>query len=1262
MPPTICARSHAPSIRLLAIVCGLILTLVLVVGADSAEAKKKKRRDKRSPYVTAATTLDSDGDGRVDAALLTYSEPVKIAKVRKGNGKPKKKNRKKKPWRVMNRALGRIAIKPGSRRRQVLVRFSPGSAVDTAEKPTIVYRRVPKGAKGVVDRAGNQALTATVKTKDAVAPRLSAARTADTDTDGRIDAVILTYGEPVADPRAGQYVVSGYSVTGASADGETVTLTLAETGVETDAVLPVAAIGGAVDDGAGNAQQGDQSVVAADGAPPAVVDAVTADTNANGRIDQIVVKFSERITHSAESGAGAIGSPGFQTARVSEALFDELVLEISDLGGGSNTGVKPAIVASATASPVADLAGNVLAGSSFTATRDGAPPALTAARTRDADGDGRIDAILATFSEPVIFTAGVFPFFSSTTVELGAFAATATVNGAVVTAAVNEVAAPATNSDLPRTSPSLPLPIAYTQPVSGGVADAAGNRTADKVVSAADGAGPAITYAETADDNGDGRIDGMRIGFSEPIDELLGNPFEIADGVRTVVDVAGVSSDGSALITSGSPGDPLYRGVYVPLYALTTDGTTNGPLADPDGADRPTVDYVPHTGGGTRAKFAEDAANNEVIATGSQAFTAALDKIRPILLSLEAQDADVDGFVDRLRSVWSEPVATDGTPDFAGLVAQNAPPSGYAAPVVQAGATASGFAVDVPLVESASPDRDMRFSSQYVSGGPSDGGVRDVAVPPNNAATSPTSPVESSALCSDSSERLGSGQDDVAGFANATGLAAAGTEYLGTLCGSDSDFYSFSVVAPQTVKVVLAPSSGALAIRAPAGAYNPFTAEGPSGAISVTSAFDPDVGWTGEFVAALAGSYKIGVRDNVSPLLDYGYCISRTDDGSTPSCAVSQGDLVITEVLRDIQPNPPTVGPYVELRNVSGIPVTIAGDLTLRIQNQICTITPQNGTNATIPDGGYFYVSQTADNTETNDFYCLEGMASIDYASPISVENDGGVIDSVEFGSISVPPATTVQLRSQPQWQNSSANDDIARAWCLSTAVYGTWGTANNNCDQFRINEVGFLPANSATRDGKVFVELKGSGSVTPTSTLLAGWRIRVRPQGGPGEIIMQLPATANPSSQGLFVLADSPATGDTQVPLYSVQSSAVSSSSSTFSRDLEQYLRADLPVTVQLLAPTGGDPYTCTAPAIDVLGFVPTSSGTLTAGSDACGPYKLGNEFKAVDGYSSGVPGTPDDSVQRSNELTFTGNNLFDYCNRAASPLSENEICSIIS
>ncbi|MBI5311393.1 MAG: hypothetical protein HZB14_10275 [Actinobacteria bacterium] len=1247
------ARGHGFAVWLtLAFVLTLALSLsVFAAGADA----KKKRKDKRAPYVTASVTVDSDGDGRVDGVVLTYSEKVRIAKVRKGKGKAKRRNRKKKPWRASRRVTGATLL-PG--RRRISVQLVEEHDADSADRPSITYIRVPKGAKGVVDRAGNQALTASIKPGDGLPPVPLSAETFDADSDGQLDTLKVTYSETVKDPVAAQFVVSGYAVTGATATGSVVDVAVAEQGVDTDATPTVAAVSGAAKDSNGNEQAVDLSVTAADRAAPAVVDAVTADTNANGRIDRVTVRFSEIVSHAAEAGAGAVSAVGMTNLSSGAAAIDTVVVELNDSGGGYATHLKPDVKTAATAEPVRDTAGNATGASTFKSTRDGAPPLLMSARTRDSDGDGKLDGIVSTFSEPVLYTPdGSLSYFSSTTAQLGTFGPGATATGSTVTAAVNEDSPDTYNSDLPRTSPSVPLPVTYTPPVSGGAVDGAGNPSTTKTVQATDGAGPAIVYAETVDSSPvDGHIDGIKIGFSEPVEFLGGNPFKVASGARIIIDNVGVTTDGTQKVTGETIGQPLYGGVTIPLYPLTTDGTTDGPLADPDGADRPTIDYATISSGGIKTDYAEDAAHNEVIATGSSAFTATVDRVKPVIASMQAADANSDGYVDRLLSTWSEPIATNGAPAFAALSPLNEPISGYTAPTTAAGATADGYALTVILNPASLPDRDMRFETQYVPSGPSDTGVSDAAG--NNAATTPSLPSNTASICSDSDERTTLGQDDLPAYADSAPLASAGNDALGTLCGADRDYFSFSATSGQTVKVLLAIAPAALALRA-GNSYNPFDAEAPGGgSVSVTTTFDPAVGWTGTFTAGATGTFKIGIGDTESPLTDYGYCISRTDDGSDPTCALSQGDFVITEMLNEVGDLAPDVGPYVELKNVTTDPLTLDSGHKLSVTGVDCALNPYPGTSQTIPAGGLMYVTTVDDPNKTNDFACAALVNGFDLGQPIALTTASGIIDSVDFSGVSIPTTHSIQLRAAAAWESSAANDDLGNGWCVSLDSYGTWGTANNACDEFRLNEVRFLPFDSS-RDGQVYVELKGSGAVTPASSMLAGWRIRVKPQGMPGAFFL-LPANATPNSSGIFVLADSPASGDTQVPLYSIQTKDVTAGDTAnggavSGRTLDSYLRADRPVTVKLMRPTGGDPFACETASVDTLGYVPNVVGsqTMTENDGVCGLAFLGSRFMPPTlGYQT------DDAIQRDNGYNFQNNNNLDFCATLNSPLQSNFVC----
>jgi hypothetical protein len=1214
-----------------AVSISLLAAVLLSVGVGTADAKKKKK-DKSSPYIVSAVTQDADNDGQIDGILVTYSEKVRIAKVTKGKGKMTKKKKAKAKkfvtWSVKSRKLGTAKLTTGGK--SVLVPVNEVGA-DSADRPQIIYVRAPKGATGVLDKAGNQALTAAIKAKDGVAPSLLSARTVDSNTNGQVDSIRLQFSETIASADASKISIGGHSVTAVAAEADAVKVSVDERGIDTSSVPAVTAASGAAKDGGDNPAPA-RSISAADGAPPAIIDAATGDTDANGKLDKMTLTFSEVILHAAEPGSGSLAVAGFTTSSVSGASGSTVTVNFSE-SSGFNTGALPTVSSLAAGSQVTDSLGNALGASSYSSVRDGAGPALVIARTRDSDADGRIDGLTATFSEPISYTSGstVFSTTPSATTAMGALTATVTASGAVATVTVTEIGS-GFNTNLPTVSPAVPLPITYTHPGAGGALDAAGNPAATATVQATDGAGPAIVYAETVDANVDATIDAMNIGFSEPISQLTGSPLTVASGLRVVTS--------ATKITGGSSSDPYYGGIRLELTPQSTS----------DGADKPTVDYTGSTG-----NRAIDANGNEVPGTSAQAFTGTVDKVRPVMRSVSTLDANpTDGFVDTLHTTWSEPVSTDGSPDVTMIPTSG--PAGYAPPTTTGtGATANNYTVDIPLTPSASPDRDVQMRSRYL-GTPNLDGVTDQATSPNEAVATPNPGLDSTSVCSDTSEI--SAQDDSVASSDATGLATVDGEHLATLCAVDADFYSFSATTGQTQKILFAPSAEVFDYAGRTVAFNPFVVTDPSsGVVVTTNSFVDGVGWTASFTAPATGTYHLRVRDTNLPIADYGYCVSRTNSGLAPTCSLRQGDLTITEVLKDVPSGVTLYGPYVEVKNTSGLAITsddIAANLSLRVGADTCPISKRGDTPATIAAGESIFISAVSNPTQTNDFGC-PGMPAINYSLPISINATvgNGEIDSVNFTGATVPRWYSVQLKSPTTYETSAGNDNVAEAWCVSSDILGTPGNINSLCDEFNINEVRFAPSTS-DRDGDVYIEVKGNGSLTPASTLLGGWRLRVRPQGETGRFY-ELPAAANPNAKGIYVLADSQAAANTEVPFYSVQSSDVRTSASTDGRDLDSYLRADKPVTVHLLKPNLANPFTCVVTAIDTLGYVPTPVGSMSVADNdgTCGGGYRIQYFKPTDGYQLG------DTIQRNLNGPWANDNHSDFCARSPyTPLAENTDC----
>ncbi|MBJ7347817.1 MAG: hypothetical protein JHC87_04500, partial [Thermoleophilaceae bacterium] len=993
----------------------------------------------------------------------------------------------------------------------------------------------------------------------------------------------------------------------------------------------------------GNRQGNDQTATGSDGSPPAIVDAVTGDRDSDGRIDRITLTFSELVQHAPETTGASLQAAGFATTAVSGPVNGrEINVDFTE-SAGFNSGVKPTVNINTTGVAVTDFNGNAISAVPYTTTRDGVAPVLTTVRTRDLNANGALDALAATFSETVTYTAmpGAFDTGSSS-VLLGTLDSDGigTALGSVVTLTLNE--ASCCNTDLPTVLNTVNLH--YVTQISGGVHDVAGLQAIGTTpTTATDGAGPVINFAATEDSGTtnaapaqpNGFLDHMYIGFTEPVVAPNGEPFRIASGERCVK-TTGV--DAPTLMTTG----PYAGKIRVTLAERSLDDT----------GDRPTVAYQPQVAPLTGCEVsagtqkAQDATGNEVVTTAAP-FTGAIDKAAPVLRDASTSDSSpVDGYVDHVTTLWSEPISTTIAPTFS-LNPSNGP-FGYAAPTVASGSIAGLQTVSTPLTPSAKADRDVTFQTNYV--GP---GITDQATVPN-AAVAPSSFTAPNALCSDLEEATGS-QDDDAAHANATGLQTAGGRHLATLCGNDPDFYSFNVPADTVVKVLFAPASEAFGFTGRNASFDPFTITGP-GSPTVTTSFTAGIGWEAQFTSdGTGGIYALKLLDGNSPAADYGYCIARTEGGATPSCEVRQGDLAITEILDKSHDGDATAAPFIELKNVSSKAILtsdISGKISLQHGSTICTLQAHNlssigGATVSSIGPGEFFIISGADLPTNHDFSC-DGIGTLRYDEEVRVFAADGTIDAVEIGNVDIPLYTSAQLRPLAQYESSASNDDISQGWCASIDYHGSPAAANANCDQFRVEEVMFMPTTS-TRDGRVFVELRGNSPINAASALLAGWQIRIKPQGS-AATIYTLPATATPTTAGFYVLADTPdAGGNTYVPFYSAQDTDLAGSPPA----LDSVLRADVPMTVSLLAPG----HTCAVNTPrDTVGFIPGMFGSMSA-ADTEGncPGYVNTPYSALTGFAD------TDSFQRKPYASYSSNNFQDFCAiTPATPLGVNTSCEV--
>lgn len=160
------------------------------------------RVDNTAPRITDAVTRDTDSDGRIDAYVLTFSEPMDTAA---SAAQFEVKGQDPSPYQPLG-FRPTLTFRPGTGSnlgnvpnalldRQAVLNLAPGYGYDTGEKPDITY---PKGgAVGVIqDQAGNKLPTVStgdVSERDGAKPVLVSAYGYDGAT-----SIILTFSEKVS--------------------------------------------------------------------------------------------------------------------------------------------------------------------------------------------------------------------------------------------------------------------------------------------------------------------------------------------------------------------------------------------------------------------------------------------------------------------------------------------------------------------------------------------------------------------------------------------------------------------------------------------------------------------------------------------------------------------------------------------------------------------------------------------------------------------------------------------------------------------------------------------------------------------------------------------------------------------------------------------------------------------------------------------------------------------------------------------------------
>jgi hypothetical protein len=238
---------------------------------------------------------------------------------------------------------------------------------------------------------------------------MTAAETDDGDSDGQIDAIVVTFSEDLdgTTVTGSDFSVTSPSYTVLSASetaAGVVTIILAESGSPDTDETPTVNIVGSVSNAGAIQTITSGSELSTDGADPVVLAIETDEADGgDGMIDFLRLTFSEPIddsTFGADPGGFDVSGYAGESFDTGSSVDDELMRLDFTEGGTPDTDATPSLTY--VPGTLADLAGNPLAAFGPTSSTDTAAPILVSSIPADAATDvSRTDDFVLTFSEPM---------------------------------------------------------------------------------------------------------------------------------------------------------------------------------------------------------------------------------------------------------------------------------------------------------------------------------------------------------------------------------------------------------------------------------------------------------------------------------------------------------------------------------------------------------------------------------------------------------------------------------------------------------------------------------------------------------------------------------------------------------------------------------------------------------------------------------------------------------------------------------------------
>lgn len=496
-----------------------------------------------APVVQTVQMRDVNGNGKVDSVVVTFDEA--LATYSAGIA----------PWTLANVPSGGTLFNVTvSGSTATLAIAEGGGAANTAVGTFTVA--LAANASGIRDVNNHTASFAARAPTDAAPPAVQALTAIDSNANGKVDRVSMSFSEALAPYSAGNTVwtlanvPSAGTLASVGVTSPTVTLTITEGAGAVDTsvgafTVSLAAGATGIRDAVGN--QASFSTAPADGMTPLRQSQQMFDDNVDGKVDRVLVTFSEPLAPltAAPTVFSLAAAPSGATVNSVAIAGNQAAIALNQGAGAANTAVGSFTVAlAANAGGIRDAAGNQASYAAATVT-DRAAPALVGLNLLDNSANGKVDRVTAVFSEtPSTYSAGITPLTLANVPSSGT-PSTATLSGTTLTIALTEGAGAA---DTAVGSMTVAMATSAT-----GIRDAAGNLASFAARTPVDLARPVPMTVADANVGTNGRAeagDSVSITFSE----ALGTASVPTSTSLTLTDPVGTGSDTLSItgVTNGA--------------------------------------------------------------------------------------------------------------------------------------------------------------------------------------------------------------------------------------------------------------------------------------------------------------------------------------------------------------------------------------------------------------------------------------------------------------------------------------------------------------------------------------------------------------------------------------------------------------------------------------------------------------------------------------------------------------------------------------